>query len=82
MDRNKIFAEVVNAVVAINTTVDATAIRLDDTPFSAYGVTSLTRLQVGARVSERFQVPFGDSDALLAGSPLGLVRLIERRLAA
>lgn len=81
MNRDEIFARLVEVVSLVDDNIDASAIRLDDRPFRAYGLSSLAQLQVGARVAELFGIPFHDSDALLALSPLGLVTLVERRLA-
>ncbi|MFC5146814.1 acyl carrier protein [Streptomyces aureoversilis] len=81
VDRNEVFARLVEMVSAEDGSIDVSRIRLDETPFHAYGLTSLTQLRVGARVAELFGIPFRDSDALLALSPLGLVTLVERRLA-
>ena len=82
MDRKQIFTTLIETVMAVDERIDAARMRLDETPFRAYGLTSLTQLQVGSRVAERFGIIFEDSDALLAISPLGLVTLIERRLAS
>ncbi|MCQ8770463.1 acyl carrier protein [Streptomyces telluris] len=81
VDRNEVFARLVETVSAEDDSIDVSRIRLDETPFHAYGLTSLTQLRVGSRVAELFGIPFRDSDALLALSPLGLVTLVERRLA-
>ena len=81
MDRKQIFATLVETVAAVDGRIDAARMRLDETPFKAYGLTALTQMQVGARVAEMFGIAFGDSDSLLATSPLSLVTLIERRLA-
>ncbi|MCC3769316.1 phosphopantetheine-binding protein [Streptomyces sp. UNOC14_S4] len=79
--RREVFARLVETVSAVDDTVDVSRLRLDETPFHSYGLTSVTQLRVGARLAELFGIPFRDSDALLAMSPLGLVTLVERRLA-
>ncbi|MEH6376134.1 acyl carrier protein [Streptomyces sp. KLMMK] len=81
VDRDEVFARLVETVSAEDDSIDVSRIRLDETPFHDYGLTSLTQLRVGSRVAELFGIPFRDSDALLALSPLGLVTLVERRLA-
>jgi acyl carrier protein len=81
MDRKEIFATLIETVMAVDDRIDAAQLLLDETPFRAYGLTSLLQMQVGAQVAERFGIAFDDSDVLLAMSPLGLVTLIERRLA-
>jgi hypothetical protein len=76
-----IFERLVETVSALDDGVDTSVLRLDETPFQAYGLNSLSQLRVGAQLAELYGVPFDDSDSLLAMSPLGLVTLVERRLA-
>ena len=81
MNKNLIFERLVETVSAVDEGVDPSVLRLDETPFLAYGLNSLSQLRVGVKLAELYGVPFEDSDSLLATSPLSLVTLVERRLA-
>ncbi|MFI0976728.1 phosphopantetheine-binding protein [Streptomyces sp. NPDC021093] len=81
MTKNMIFESLVETVSAVDDDIDASVLRLDETPFHAYGLNSLSQLRLGLKLAELYGVPFDDSDSLLAVSPLGLVTLVERRLA-
>ncbi|GGK33971.1 hypothetical protein GCM10010124_28200 [Pilimelia terevasa] len=80
MSRDEIFVEVVDLACAVEPRVVRQAVRLDDTPFTAYGITSMSMLQLTARVEDRFAVRISDGEALRAGTPLRLVGLIAQKL--
>lgn len=80
MDRNGIFTEIIDLLCVVDDTVNSRAIRLDDTPFKAYGITSLTQIRLAAEVEERFGITISDSDAFVATSFTRLVDLVEQRL--
>jgi acyl carrier protein len=80
VDRREIFAEIVAIVRLIDTSGDPRAIRFDDTPFKAYGLSSLTQIRLIALVEDRFDIAITDVDALAAYSPLKFVELIERKV--
>lgn len=76
MNREQIFAEIVDMVDAMDPGTGI-AIRLDDTPFKAYGLTSLAQIRLAAMVEDRFRIVLTDLDALAANSAVSLVTLIE-----
>lgn len=82
MDRQQIFGAVADLARGVEPRLAERAIGLDDTPLTAYGLTSLTLLQLVERVEARFGITISDGEAFAAGSMRALVELIERKVHA
>lgn len=80
MDREMILAKVVELARMAEPRFDGQAVQLDDTPLSAHGLTSLSMLRLTALVQDGFGITITDAEGLRAGTPIGLVGLIERKL--
>lgn len=79
MDRQHIFGTLVELACSVDRTLDGSAIRLDRTPFKAYGLASMAVLQLAGKIEDRFGIALSDTEVLLADSPLALVELVERK---
>ncbi|SDG22438.1 Phosphopantetheine attachment site [Sinosporangium album] len=82
MDRKRILATIVETACAIDDKLDGSAITLDGAPLKDHGVTSLTVLQVAARLEDDYGITINDTEVMLADSALALVELVERKTAA
>lgn len=80
MDRQAVFDEIMMLIVEADDTVNTSAIRMDDTTFKAYGLTSLTQVQLSVLIEDRFGVEVTDNDTFAANTPLRLVKLVEERM--
>jgi acyl carrier protein len=81
MDREDVYAALVELVDDADDRVDGRRMRLDDTPFTEYGLDSLARIRLAALVEDRFAIVITDSDAHAATSMQRLVDLIVRKVA-
>ena len=79
MNRQHIFGTLVELACSVDQTLDGSAIRLDGTPLKAYGLTSMTVLQLAGKIEDRFGISLSDTEVLLADPPLALVELVERK---
>lgn len=80
MDRQAVFDQIVTLIVEADDTVNTSAIRLDDTTFKAYGLSSLAQVQLSVLIEDRFGVEVTDNDTFTANTPLRLVTLVQERM--
>jgi acyl carrier protein len=81
VDREHILGIVIELARSVDDKLRGLTLRLDDTPLTSYGLTSLAMLQLIARVEDRFGVAISDAEALRAGTALSLVDLIQAKVA-
>lgn len=80
MERQAVFDEIMTLIIEADDTVNTSAIRMDDTTFKAYGLTSLAQIQLSVLIEDRFGVQVTDSDTFSANTPLRLVELVRERM--
>ena len=81
MDREDVYAALVELVDDADDRVDGRRLPLDDTPLAEYGLDSLARIRLAGLVEDRFAIVITDSDAHAATSMRQLVDLIVRKVA-
>jgi acyl carrier protein len=79
--RDDILAVVAELAESVDARIDAEAIRDDDTPLTAHGLTSLAALQLYAKLEDRFGITISDGEALRAGTGASLVDLVREKAA-
>jgi len=80
MAGDDIQAKLVDIICSVDEHIDRSAIRLDDTPFKAYGLNSLAQIRIAACVEDEFGITISDSDALTVTSVLRLTQLIKDKI--
>src|SRR5690348_12317595 len=76
MTKPDIFAELID-LLAADQAIGSQPLALDDTPFRAYGVDSMTLLTLLGKVEQKFDITIEDSEAMIAFSFARLVDLID-----
>jgi acyl carrier protein len=79
--RIEILAVITELAGSIDPRIDAAAIRYDDTPLTAYGLTSLTTVQLFAMLEDRLAIRIGDGEGLRVATAADLVNLVGGKLA-
>jgi acyl carrier protein len=80
MAEDDIKAILVDIICSVDEHINKTAIRLDDTPFKAYGLNSLAQIRIAACVEDEFGIAISDNDALTVTSVIRLAQLIKNKL--
>jgi acyl carrier protein len=80
MAEDDIQAALVDIICSVDEHIHKTAIRLDDTPFKAYGLNSMAQIRIAACVEDKFGITISDNDALTVTSVIRLARLIKDKL--
>lgn len=80
MTREDVFRDLVDLIDSYGRDLDTSRLALDDVPFSAHGIDSLTMVRLVGGVEKRYDIELKDSDALVAYSFDRLVDLILDRL--
>jgi acyl carrier protein len=80
MAEDDIQAILVDIICSVDEHINKTAIRLDDTPFKAYGLNSLAQIRIAACVEDEFGIVISDNDALTVTSVIRLAQLIKNKL--
>jgi len=80
MAEEDIQAALVDIICAVDEHINKTAIRLDDTPFKAYGLNSMAQIRIAACVEDKFGITISDNDALTVTSVIRLARLIKDKI--
>jgi len=80
MAGDDIQAKLVDIICSVDEHIDRSAIRLDDTPFKAYGLNSLAQIRIAACVEDEFGITISDSDALTVTSVIRLAQLIKDKI--
>lgn len=80
MTRERIFTVLTELAAGVDDRIDPRSIVLDDTPMTAYGLTSMTMLQLFARLEDAFGISISDIEGLRCASPAAIVELVERKL--
>ncbi|MFE0188078.1 acyl carrier protein [Streptomyces sp. NPDC058989] len=82
MKSHEIHAEIALLLPRVDARLDRDAIPLDDTPFQAYGLTSMATAQLASRIEDRFDIVLTDKDLFVATSMSRLVELVQRLVQA
>jgi acyl carrier protein len=80
MAEDDIQAILVDIICSVDEHINKAAIRLDDTPFKAYGLNSLAQIRIAACVEDEFGIAISDNDALTVTSVIRLAQLIKNKL--
>ena len=83
MTREEIFATVVEVASEVDREEPGTtALALDDTPLSVYGLSSMSLLQLYTQLEDRLDIRISDGESLRIRTTVHLVDLLERKLQA
>ena len=80
MSRDDIFATIVEIICSTDARIEPHDLRLDDTPFQAYGMSSLQRIRLASLVEDRYDITITDSDAFTTTSIARLVDLVRQKM--
>jgi acyl carrier protein len=80
MAEDDIQAILIDIICSVDEHISRAAIRLDDTPFKAYGLNSLAQIRIAACVEDKFGITISDSDALTVTSVMRLAQLIKDKI--
>ena len=80
MAEDDIQAKLVDIICSVDEHIDRSAVRLDDTPFKAYGLSSLAQIRIAACVEDKFGITISDNDALTVTSVIRLAQLIKDKI--
>jgi acyl carrier protein len=80
MAEDDIQAILVDIICSVDEHINKAAIRLDDTPFKAYGLNSMAQIRIAAYVEDKFDITISDSDALTVTSVMRLAQLIKDKI--
>ena len=80
MAADDIQAILVDIICSVDEHINKTAIRLDDTPFKAYGLNSMAQIRIAACVEDEFGITLSDNDALTVTSVARLAQLIRHKI--
>jgi acyl carrier protein len=70
----------VDIICSVDENINKTSIRLDDTPFKAYGLNSMAQIRIAACVEDKFGITISDNDALTVTSVIRLAQLIKDKI--